>query len=378
MTSLARSSFALLVLVLVLPLGAQTDLWQGDDLDLRAGLNNGIRKLFLRLEARKGQIPALSLRSRIIDDANIDKEIFGDMVPRGRYVYEGSEVTKSRGNDWVEHRFSLVGGRRIRVATAIKGIEAATLRELVARGFDFGPERLPYALVSIIDGTKLLIYPLIDLGPWKGREEKALILDEVPMEKGADRIESLQSILRMLARGPSRERRLEALRQVSYYDTDELERHFGVLLNLRVDGDEAVAKAVKAFCIQRNIYSQQELMEALFQFRGDDQDRWRRSLDLLDKIPEKAAARDGASALKHFLHDKKPAPEFARRAEAKLEAYRKLIPAGLEDAPLPKIGPETGWIPVVDPIPLKRPDDPAPSSRPADPPTSRPGQEAGR
>ncbi len=354
-------------------LGAQQDLWDREPIDVRAGLNNGIRKLFLHLEAKRGAVPLLRFRSRLIDAENIAKEVFGDLVPRGRYVYEGSAKVERRGNSYVEHRFAVAGGRRVLVALEIEGIEAATLRDLVHAGFDVAPDRLPFALVTVIENTRVLHYPLRDVSKWQGREEEALLRDEVPMEKTADRLEALRYSVHKLVAGTTREERLKGLRQIAFYDTEELDPAVGALLNLREDEDPEVAKAVRAFCIERNLYSQQELWKALYQFRLDDRKEWLASLDLLDKIPERDAARDAAPALKHFLRDRKPAPEIARRAEAKLASYRKLLPPGGEDVPLPRIGPETGWIPMLEPGPVSRPAPEAgPESRPATPPTSRP------
>lgn len=359
----------------------QDDLWKGDSIDHRLGVNNGLRKIYVQFSARDGQVPLLRVRSRLVDAENLKGEVFADLVPRGSYVYQGAARVDRRSNDYLEHRFQVAGGRSCALALDIKAIAPSTLRELAFIGWDVAPDNLPHALLTITEGTRVFTYPLRDLGKWKDREEEALLFDEVPMEKTANRIDALRFSVQKLLTAEDRQRRLQALKQIAFYDDEELDRAGGILLQLREDKDEEVAKAVRAFCIERNLYSQQELMQHLYFFRLDREADWLKALDLLDKIPAKDAARDGAPALKHFLRDRKPAPEIAARAEARLEIFRKLVPPGTEDAPLPDVSAETGWIPIMQPLRpsgdgrMGEPGEPKPESRPSDPPASRPADE---
>ena len=308
-----------IVLLLSTSLRAQVPKWSGQDINLLAGLNNGVYKSLISLKAEKGKVPWLSVKFRVMDREELLKEKLDEIAGLVPYEYRGSQRRQDGGNDWLEHRFVTRSGLKLGIAESIVSLGKAPRSFFLLRGFDVVAPALPFAMLILGKGKDEQYSPLRDFGKWAKTVARSLMLDEIPIEASADRKFLFFFYSEKLNKGTPQQQ-LEVLRQVENLTPSELRKGQNNIISLCNSRHEGVKKAAAALCKKYEIFTYYDLYQATKKLESKDPSAWDKGLYVIEKVGIDNI-RITEPALKAFLQKENLLAKTRSRAQKVLESF---------------------------------------------------------
>lgn len=248
--------------------------WKGEPLSLTCGVNNGVRKVYLRVNCREGRPPFCSLQFRNVAKDSLSKEIFQHYVAPSELVYVGTSVVKDAGNDfrnlsWV----SPSRGIRFDISHPVKTIGKDLVAFFTRLGY-LEPNRTPFVLVTITDPPdegkikESIHIPLMDISNFKN-PKRALMGDAVPFARDRGGDEVIGELTNRYHAVPD-EGKLKILARLDAIATQTGVVAEGVFLIAKLSPNKEIKARGLEICRRRKIYSAADLSAALRNLKSED------------------------------------------------------------------------------------------------------------
>jgi hypothetical protein len=309
---------------------ARSGRWERPPLALSIGLNRGVQKIYVRIDAKTGERPLCAVEFRKTGSAaDLAEETFLPQVTPERMSFAGAADIEAEGNVWTQMKWVTDGGGRTAIVChPIRAIGPRHLEYFKKYGYDVTAERLPFALLILQDKTDgpALSFPLRDLAAYTD-PKRALLQDDVPFEKGAGLLDVVSYLTERL-HGADAARKLQIIARLERFDTELLTSAVPAMLAARDDPDARVAHAAQRLCRLHAFFSLQEVEAACAQLAATDLESVRRAVFLLRDMGPKTR-REAYPALERMLVRADLPPDVASAGKNLLEKLAKIDPVTL-------------------------------------------------
>lgn len=319
------SNILIVLCLLTLPARSQEPLqgvpWDGKPMKRTLGINNGLPKILLEIQGKKGIRPTLNLMFRDTDRSLHDK-VFRHVpaLTPDRLTYMGSKEINADGNQWLQRRFTN-GMTDVLLCTSLKSIGPKYATHFTKIGLVFDQKRLPFALLLLRNEQSDTPYFLRDISAF-ANPGKALLDDEIPIEAG---VSWEQVMLYYQQRLEHKDPKIimDGLRCLFNIPGARMRLVISRLLHLRQSKNAQIAELSQQLCQLNGFYSEADVTRAINALDDPDENVVRRNvLFLRDRGLD--AKRRSIPAFEKLLRTRKLSEKLQQLTTRALQKLRGL------------------------------------------------------
>lgn len=275
--------------------------WVGEPIKRTLGLNNGLSKILLKVQGKKGIRPIFDVKFRDTDQGLHDK-IFRSVpaLTPDRLSYMGAKAVDTEGNKWFQHEFTN-GETTILLCLDLKSIGKTHSDYFTKVGYVLDARDLPFGLMIFTTPRSSTPFILRELSAYAD-PEKALLNDEVPLEAVTNWTRVMMYYqTRLEQKDPTVV--IDALECLYNLPTHRIRILISRILHLRESKNTEIAGLAQQLCRANGFYSESDITAAINALKSPDEKIVRRNvLFLRDRGLD--ANRRAIPALKELLERK--------------------------------------------------------------------------